>query len=132
MASIGSFTVDFKATIDGLLAPVKQAQSAVSELNTHVDKVREGLETFAVTTAAVGASLVAAATAVAGPMLAMVKSVADLGDSLNDMAQRTGVSVEQLSVLKFAAEQSGATIEDVGAGLRVLAKNMSEHADKFQ
>ena len=40
-----------------------------------------------------------------------------MGDRLNKMAGRTGVAVEQLTALKFAAEQSGTSLETVEKGI---------------
>ena len=45
-----------------------------------------------------------------------------MGSDLLDMSQRTGVSVEALSELGFAAEQSGADMETLEAGLRKMQK----------
>ncbi len=38
------------------------------------------------------------------PMLGAAKAFADMGSDLVDMSQRTGISVEALSELGFAAE----------------------------
>ena len=45
------------------------------------------------------------------PLLASVKHFASAGDKLDKMANRTGMTVEALSELAFAAEQSGAGID---------------------
>jgi hypothetical protein len=45
-----------------------------------------------------------------------------VGDALAKMSQRTGVSVESLSELKHAAEQSGSSLEDVEKALKHMAK----------
>lgn len=71
-----------------------------------------------------GLALIAAGGAIAGSMLAATKSAVDLADDLNDLSTKTGVSVENLSRLGFAAEQSGSSIDGISAGLKFLAKNM--------
>lgn len=49
-------------------------------------------------------------------------------DMLDDMAEKTGVSVEALSKLRFAGESVGTTTEQLGGGLRKLAKLMGDAA----
>ncbi|MDO5113075.1 MAG: hypothetical protein Q4E67_01740 [Planctomycetia bacterium] len=47
------------------------------------------------------------------------------GDQLDKMSLRSGVAAADLSALKFAAEQCGSSIEDIGNGFRDLNKNLS-------
>lgn len=67
-------------------------------------------------------SIAGGIAAVIGPMVALAKRFADVGSELHDMSGRTGVAVETLSAMRFAAEQTGATLADVEAGLRKMAK----------
>ncbi len=60
----------------------------------------------------IGQRMMALGAAVAAPLIAAAKAFASMGDSLAKMSARTGVSVEALSELSFAAEQSGT---DVGS-----------------
>ena len=50
-------------------------------------------------------------------LTAMAASAINAADNLNDMRQKTGVSVEMLSQLQQAAEKSGTTIEGVSTAL---------------
>jgi hypothetical protein len=59
-------------------------------------------------------------------LVAMAKGAIDAADNMNDLSQKTGVSVEQLSRFEQAANMSGATIEDVGKALTRLAVNVSK------
>ncbi len=70
-----------------------------------------------------GAAVTAAGASVVAPLLEMTREFANAGSALNDMSARTGLTVESLSELQFAAEQSGATLEDVEKSLRFMAKN---------
>lgn len=57
---------------------------------------------------------------------AMVKATHDaigLAAELNTISRRTGETVETISALKFAAEQENASLGDVSAGLRFLARS---------
>lgn len=64
----------------------------------------------------------------AGAFGTLIKHTIDLGDELNDMSKRTGVSVEQLSTLKYAAELSGRSMEGLSTSLKFLNKNLYEAA----
>ncbi len=55
-----------------------------------------------------------------GAAVAAVQQFTDMGAGIDDVAKRTGASAEGLSQLKYAAEQSGAGLEDVEKGMRKL------------
>lgn len=64
----------------------------------------------------------------------MSRGSAKLGETLYTMHLQTGIAVESLSTLKYAAEQSNVELETVAMGLRILARNASEatHGNKEQ
>ena len=64
-------------------------------------------------------TLKATLTSIAGSYMAFT-------DNLGKMSQRTGISAESLGGLKFAAEQSGASIDVLSDGLRSFLKKMEE------
>ncbi len=64
------------------------------------------------------------ATATAAAMAASVRSAADYGDQLDNMAQRTGVAVEELARLNYAAKLSDTSTEALGKGVGNLSKLM--------
>jgi hypothetical protein len=67
-----------------------------------------------------GAMASAAGLAITGAFTAAARSFASFGDNLHKMSARTGASVEFLSEMKFAAEQSGASIEGLGEVLQKM------------
>lgn len=75
-----------------------------------------------------GTRVFAAGAAALTPLLGAVKAFSDSGDTLEKMSRRTGVSVEALSELGFAAEQSGADLETLETGLRKMQKFLTEAA----
>ena len=78
---------------------------------------------LAVTAAKVGVALTAAfGAAVLAGVTKSIKLFVQLGDQMQKMALRTGVSTEALSQLKFAAEQTGSGIETVERGFRGMAR----------
>lgn len=71
-----------------------------------------------------GAGFSALGAAITAPFALAAKSFADQGSLLDDISQRTGVSVEALGGLKYAAELTGTGIEDLTAGLRKMAQTV--------
>ena len=52
--------------------------------------------------------------------VAAVQEFASSGAAIDDVSKRTGASAEALSQLKYAAEQSGASLSDIEKGMRKL------------
>lgn len=104
---------------------------------TAVDQTKAALDSAKRNIASIG-DTVTRATSLMGPMAAGVLSVAgavtmlskalDTMDQLDEMSEKTGVSVEALSKLRFAGESVGTTTEQLGGGMRKLAKLMGEAA----
>jgi len=70
---------------------------------------------------AVGVAMTAAGAAITTFAYKSVTSFANTADELAKMSQRTGFSISALSELKFAAEQSGTSIE----GIEKASRNLS-------
>jgi lambda family phage tail tape measure protein len=73
----------------------------------------------------------AAATAIAVALAATVGSVkaaVDAGDQFNKLSQKTGIAVEALSGLAYAATLSDVSIESLATGIKKLSVNMNEAA----
>jgi|TARA_R110000868_G_scaffold410438_1_gene698465 hypothetical protein len=62
------------------------------------------------------------------PIVAAAKVFADTGSDMLDMSQRTGIAVEQLSTLKYAAEQSGTSMEALEGGVGKMQKALASAA----
>ena len=58
-----------------------------------------------------------------------IKSQINAMDAFNDMSERTGVAVEELSKLSYAAKLSDVTIEQLQMGLTKLNKGIAETAN---
>lgn len=84
--------------------------------------IEKRLQTFGKNITSIGKSVLAAGTAILAPMLAASKIFDSMGSQLIDMSARTGVSVEALSSLGFAAEQSGSSLEELEGGLKKMQK----------
>jgi hypothetical protein len=103
-----------KADVEGE-GKVNALGRAIGGLSSTAGKVSGGLKGLSGALGSLG-SLAAGAG-----LMALAKNAIDTADNLRDMSIRTGVSVEQLSKLKTAAEMSGATIDDVGKALTKTA-----------
>lgn len=68
----------------------------------------------------IGAGITGMGASILTPLAGMVKMFSDAGSSLNDMSSRTGVAVETLSSLGYAATMTGASMEDVEKALRKM------------
>jgi flagellar biosynthesis GTPase FlhF len=112
-----------------------RAGAAYVELFTRDARLVKGLNAAAARLKAFGASITALGARIAGlgvtlalPFLGAAKLFADMGSDILDMSQRTGVAVEALSELRYAAEQSGAGAEDLEKGLRTMSRTIIEAA----
>jgi len=113
-----------------------RAGKAFVEIGAKLDPLQKGLreaqaqlKAFGAGVRAIGLGVSAAATAALAPIAASVVSFARTGDALDEASSRTGASVEALSELGFAAGLSGASMEDLEAGLRILQRTTVKAAD---
>ncbi|MEW5882539.1 MAG: phage tail protein, partial [Pseudomonadota bacterium] len=103
--------------------------SAVDQTKTAFDSIKRGLGGLTDAAKSVNGVLanLGAGVSLAG-IGAMIKSSIDSADALDEMAQRTGIAVESLSLLVPAAELSAVSTEKFEAGLKKLATGMLEAA----
>src|SRR5262245_6847476 len=77
------------------------------------------VQAFGATIAQLGAGIAVAGASMATGLAASVFHFAHVGDAMNDMSERTGLAVEALSELAYAASLSGASAEDLESGIRI-------------
>lgn len=87
------------------------------------------LKAFGSSISSIGKSMAGLGGAIVAPLALAGERFASMGDELNKASQRTGVGVESLGKLKYAAEQSGASFEDVESGIRKMSKAIFEARD---
>ncbi|MCO6044696.1 hypothetical protein NG895_12330 [Aeoliella sp. ICT_H6.2] len=109
-----------------------------NELRRGLDKAAKQMRAFGQSIAKVGAGFTALGATIVAPLTAAVKIFQSTGDALDKMSQRTGVSVEALSEIGFAAEQSGkdlAVFEKAFIGqarsIRNLERGLSTSAEAY-
>ena len=82
----------------------------------------EGLKTVGKNLGMVGAAIVA-------PMIAGVKSFMDVAGQLRGMSARTGIGVEQLSAMGYAAKRTGVDMELLEVGIRKMERTIGQAAN---
>ncbi len=116
-----------------------RAGAAYIELYAKDNRLVKGLNAAAAKLKAFGAGITSIGTRLAGlgaglvaPFLGAAKLFADMGSDLVDMSQRTGTSVEALSELGFAAEQSGSDVATLAGSLNKMQKFLVTAAEGSQ
>lgn len=92
-------------------AGLRRAQGRFAAFAAGVKTIATGIGVFA---GVVGA--------IAAPFAIVAKTFADAGSNLHDMALRTGLATDNLSELKYAAEQTGTSLEAVEKAIRFMQK----------
>ena len=87
-----------------------------------MDNAKKRLNDIGSAMVGVGSKVAGVGSAIAASLGAAGVAFAAAGDKLDKMSARTGMSVEQLSALKFAAEQSGASLDDVERAARGMMR----------
>ena len=95
-----------------------------SRITAGAKQVSADLKKLGSSISSAGAQLLGIATAAAAPLAGMTLSFASAGDNLDKMSRRTGVGVQALSELAFAAEQSGASLDSVERGIRGMQRSL--------
>lgn len=99
-----------------------------SKLVRGLKRAAAKLKAFGESVRAMGLKLAGLGSAMVAPLVASTKVFAQMGDDLAKMSGRTGVSVEALSELGFAADLGGASIEVLEAGLRKMQRTLVDAA----
>lgn len=112
---------------------VLEAKDATQAAFASVSRGFDGLEAKAVaaknSAQGVAGNITGIVTALGGAFaLAQGKNLIDMLDGLDDMAEKTGISVEKLSELRYAGEAAGTPMEALGAGFSRLTKLQAEAA----
>ncbi|MGH9161492.1 MAG: hypothetical protein ACRD2X_16115 [Vicinamibacteraceae bacterium] len=107
----------------------QQAPAHLKKLQAETAKIQT--TTTAATAGVTG--ITASLTKMAGPLAAAFsvqqvisfgKSVIDLGGDINDLSQKTGLSIKAVQQFGFAAEQGGSDIETVGKAVNNMARQV--------
>jgi len=87
-------------------------------------RVGQKLKTFGRAAAISGGAIAGAGSAVMSGMGLALKHFLTVGGAIDKAAIRTGIAVESLSTLAYAAEQSDASLEDLSKGIAKMQNNL--------
>lgn len=114
-----------RANVEGEGAIGKLSQS-LGSLSTTAGKVTGGMKGMLAAAGGLSGALGSLVPVVSGVgLVAMAQNAINAADNMNDLRQKTGVSVEMLSRFQQAANASGSSIEAVGGALIKLNRNMA-------
>lgn len=97
-----------------------------SRLAAGLRSAQRRLQAFGASVRTMGTQVAAVGAAILAPLALATKRFAETGDALTEMAQRTGVPIQTLSELGYAAGLSGASLEDVEGAVRILQKRLGD------
>jgi len=97
-----------------------------SKLKGELAKASKNVTSFSDKVVKVGKIATAAGVAVTAAFTAIVLKTAAVGDQFDKMSLRTGIAVEDLSALAYAADISGSDIGTLEKGLKALTKVMDD------
>lgn len=86
------------------------------------------VESFSAKIGKIGKTMTVVGGIVVAALGAIVMKTAAVGDKFDKMSLRTGISVEKLSALAYAADISGASIETMEKGLKGLTMTMDDYS----
>ncbi len=135
MASkVGSLEIELKANIARLSQDMKAASAEVQkstrgiqghvsqmqkDIHEHMEGVKKSFAVFKVLGELGGL------TEVGAKLLELSKSAAEYGDQIEHAAKKTGISIDAIQGLKYAAEQSDVSFEQLQQGLFRLSRAMA-------
>lgn len=120
----------FNSKLERATKPIADFKKQLGELRGHAELL--GLDAVASGFKGVGSAisgLLGKLTIVGGAVGLAVHGVlglVDEFDNLGDTSDKLGVTVDFLAAMRFAAERSGASVEDLDQGLTTFAENMGQ------
>jgi hypothetical protein len=111
----GAAFVEIFADDSKLVRGLAKARTQLRSFGKSVSQIGDGIKTA-------GTWMLGPGTAIVAPMIAATKTFTETGHALTMMSERTGVSVEALSELQYAAGQSGVEMDALEKSIRLMQK----------
>jgi hypothetical protein len=112
--SLGTLTLDLLVKTGSFIEGFSKAERESKRFKQNLERNLNGA-------AKAFAGLVAGATVATA---ALIKTSVDTAAAMDDVAQTTGIAVEELSALKYAADFEGVGFDDLSKSVGTLAKNV--------
>jgi hypothetical protein len=97
-------------------------------IQTTMQNAGDSIQSAGRNLAKAGAMFGVAGGGILAPIVMGIKKFADMGDQLDKMSQRTGVAAEELAAYRFAAEQSGSSLEEFERSIRRTQQSIGDLA----
>lgn len=124
MATAAKISIQIEAQTATLQRGFDEAKTAIKNLDSGMSgSVAMGMAKFNAGLMAVKAGI----GAVSGAVSSVLQSMDDMG-KMDEFATRLGMSADSLTVLGYAAEQTGSSQEAMNMGLEKMQRNLSEAA----
>ncbi len=114
-----------KALSIELLLESKAFTAQMQKVNDSFKNTNKNLQTFGANLQKVGASMAAVGASITAAFGVAVKSLANAADVADDTAKRTGLTVEAVQELAYAAKLCGTDLGTMEIALRTVQKNMA-------
>lgn len=114
-----------KALSIELLLESKAFTAQMQKVNDSFKNTNKNLQAFGANLQKVGASMAAVGASITAAFGVAVKSLANAADVADDTAKRTGLTVEAVQELAYAAKLCGTDLGTMEIALRTVQKNMA-------
>jgi len=124
MSSLGDLVVKISADHAAFQSDIGKVERATKDATNNMSNSfgKFGGSITSVTKLLGGMAAAGAVTALAG----FVKQSINAADEIGKLSQKIGMSVEELSALKYAGSLADVSIEQLGVGMKQLSKNLVE------
>lgn len=119
-ANIAKYQEAMKRTQDETQKMVNGVKGQLNNMEKHFGNMGSMVNGLKSAMAGLGVALSA------GAFTGWVKGAIDAADEMGKMSQKIGLSVENLSGLKYAGELADVSLEQLGVGMKQLSKNILE------
>lgn len=127
-----SLLLRIKGDATDAVRALNQTEREAAQLTTTTTGLASSFSSFAAPAALVAVGITAVATAaIAGgrALFEMSRSASEFGSAIFDASEKTGLSAERLSAMKFAADQSGTSLDAVTAATARFSKVIGDAAN---
>lgn len=111
-----------------ILVNTDQAEKSLQKTDKHAQSVGTTFAKGVGTVAKWGAAIGGAAVAGAGALLGIATKASSAAAEIDDMSQRTNLSAKTLQEYKYAAEQSGFSLDTIESSAKKLTVTMGNYA----
>jgi len=116
----------WKQLTDGTVLFKAKGSDAFITVSRHVKTFKESLSGIGSFLQKYSTQFIAIGGIITGALTATIYQAAEAGDRLDDLSKSTGITATELSRLGYAAEQNGASLEQMANGLKVLYAKMGD------